>query len=63
MENSEELIICRCQEVTEQEILDAIRDRDADRAEELIREHLDRWFMNEEKLRAQHPEFFKETAE
>ena len=26
MENSEELIICRCQEVTEQEILDAIRD-------------------------------------
>ena len=26
MDNSEELIICRCQEVTEQEILDAIRD-------------------------------------
>ena len=43
-------------------ILDAIRDRDADRAVELIRKHLDRWFMNEEKLRIQHPEYFRETA-
>ena len=43
-------------------ILDAIRDRDADRAESLIRDHLNRWFMNEEKLRIQHPEYFKEAA-
>ena len=40
-------------------ILKAVRDRDKDRAEAVVREHLDRWFMNEEKLRAQYPAYFK----
>lgn len=44
------------------DILEAIRDRDADRAEALIRRHLDRWFMNEKKLRAEHPAFFQDAA-
>ena len=43
-------------------ILEAVRDRDKDRAEAVVREHLDRWFMNEKKLRAEHPAFFKEAA-
>ncbi len=43
------------------EILAAVRDRDADRAEEMVRRHLDRWFMNEEKLRAQYPAYFRDS--
>ena len=44
-------------------ILEAVRDRNADRAEKMIREHLDRWFMNEEKLRAQYPEYLKKPQD
>ena len=44
-------------------ILEAVRGRNADQAEKMIREHLDRWFMNEEKLRAQYPEYLKKPQD
>lgn len=38
---------------------EAIRDKDGDRASQLMEIHLDRWLVNEKRLRREYPEYFK----
>ncbi|WP_312433562.1 GntR family transcriptional regulator [Lacrimispora sp.] len=40
-------------------LVEAIRDKDKERAKQIMEVHLDRWLLNEQTLRKEYPQFFK----
>lgn len=41
-------------------LVQAIRDKDKEQAKQIIEAHLERWHMNEQRLRREHPQYFKD---
>lgn len=41
-------------------LVQAIRDKDKERAKQIIEAHLERWHLNEQRLRREHPRYFKD---
>ena len=42
-----------------QNLIQAIRDRDKERARQIMEVHLDRWLLNEQRLHKEYPQYFK----